>query len=183
MGRRSWSYEETCRWVSRSMRETFPALFGERWRQASELFYASYGARHLEAVRPRPGASALLEALGATAAYLGVVSNKNGEHLRREVAHLGWSRCFGRVVGAADAAADKPARAAVELALEGSGVAPGREVWLVGDHAIDVACAEVAGCTPVLVRGAVDVGEPGALDGVTWRFESCAELAVVVRQL
>jgi phosphoglycolate phosphatase len=46
--------------------------------------------------------------------------------LRREAAALDWERYFARLVGAQDAAADKPDRAAVDLALAGSGTATGR---------------------------------------------------------
>lgn len=178
-----WSYEEVCERVARSMRDSFPAIFGDRWHEASEVFYASYARRHLEHVSPLPGAAGLLEALRDVPVYLGIVSNKNGEYLRREVRHLGWEHYFGRVVGAADAAEDKPASAPVRLALSGSGVAPGGHVWFVGDNAIDVACAEGSGCLPIVVRGAAHTGVDDVLSRVRWRFEGCAELAVVVQRL
>ncbi|MFQ5784161.1 MAG: HAD family hydrolase [Alphaproteobacteria bacterium] len=182
MGLPTWTYEETCTRVARSMRESFPGLFGERWREARERFYAAYAAHHLDFVRPLPGAADLLAALNGSGVYLGVVSNKNGSHLRREVTHFGWRDYFGRVVGAADAAEDKPSAAPVMLALEGSGVAPGRDVWFVGDNAIDIACAEAAGCLPVIVGGAVRTGNAKALRDVAWRFADCHELAAVVRR-
>ena len=63
-----------------------------------------------------PGA---VEALTAGAAWpQGVVSNKAGRYLRAEVAHLGWAAHFGAVVGAGDAAADKPDPAPIHLALQ-----------------------------------------------------------------
>ncbi len=178
-----WRYDETCRRVAKSLRDSFPAIFGERWRDASETFYAAYAAHHLEYVRPLPGAGDLLDALHAAGVYLGVVSNKSGLYLRREVAHLGWAPYFGRVVGAADAAADKPSRAAVDLALAGSGVAAGREVWFVGDHALDVDCAMAAGCVAIVIRGAVPTGDEAALAKARWRFDDRAELSTIVRQL
>jgi phosphoglycolate phosphatase len=82
---------------------------------------------------------------------MGVVSNKMGSYLRREVEALGWNGYFGRVVGAQDAASDKPHPACVGLALAASGLAPGGAIWLVGDTAVDMECAHAAGCTPVLV--------------------------------
>jgi phosphoglycolate phosphatase-like HAD superfamily hydrolase len=39
------------------------------------------------------------------------------------------------------------------MALDGSGVAPGPDVWFVGDGAIDVQCAVAAGLTPVVLDG------------------------------
>ena len=105
----------------------------------------------------------MLAALAETGRYLGVVSNKKGSILRREAAHLGWEPWFGRLVGAEDAAEDKPARAAVDLALEDSGLAAGPEIWFVGDTDIDMACAHAAGCTAILLREAAPaLGEFGA---------------------
>ncbi|MEE8204058.1 MAG: HAD family hydrolase [Alphaproteobacteria bacterium] len=182
MGLPTWTYEETCARVARSMRESFPELFGERWREARDLYRGAYAAHHLDHVRPLPGADDLLAVLAEAGVYLAVVSNKTGEYLRAEVDHLGWRGYFGRVVGAADAAEDKPAAAPVALALQGSGVAPGKDVWFVGDNVIDVACAEAAGCVPVIVRGAVETGDEAALAAVRWRFDGCTELAAVVRE-
>ena len=58
---------------------------------------------------------------------------------------------FGRIVGANDGTADKPAPDAVILALDGTGISPGPDVWYVGDTGIDVTCARNAGCTAVIV--------------------------------
>ena len=84
--------------------------------------------------------------------YLGIVSNKHGKYLRREVTHLGWDSYFGATVGAHDAPRDKPATDAVDLALAGSPVPSGQSVWFVGDTEIDMECAINAGCIPVLVH-------------------------------
>src|SRR3546814_15726238 len=62
------------------------------------------------------------------------------------------------------------------MALDGSGIAPCRDVWFVGDAGIDMEIAHCCGCVPVLLRSdAAPVGEfdrhPPAL-----RLGSCAEL-------
>src|SRR3546814_15590471 len=80
------------------------------------------------------------------------ICNKSGSYLRREAAHLGWDRYFHRIVGATDAPRDKPAPDPVYMALEGTGIAAGPDVWFVGDSAVDLACAHAAGCTAVLVH-------------------------------
>ncbi len=183
MGMPPWSFEETCARVSHSMRDAFPTLFGDRWQEAGDVFYAAYRTHHLDYVKPLPGAADLLAALAETNVYLGVVSNKNGDMLRSEVAHFGWQDYFGRVVGATDAVRDKPDAAPVIMALDGSGVAPGADVWFVGDNAIDAACAEAAGCVPVILRGAVETGDSAALAAVHWRFAGRTELAELVRSL
>jgi phosphoglycolate phosphatase len=151
MGHPSWTLMETRERVRASLRDSFPVMFGDRWEAARDIFYARFEARHIETLVPLPGAEALLNALRHRGVYLGVVSNKTGRYLRKEAAALGWERYVTRLVGAQDAAIDKPDRAPVDLALEGSGIPAGPAVWFVGDTAMDMRCAHAAGCTAVLV--------------------------------
>lgn len=147
-----WTVEDTRNRVRVSLRESFPPMFGDRWEDARDLFYATLTDRHLEHVTPMPGAA---EALAAGAAWpQGVVSNKAGAFLRREVTHLGWDAHFGAVVGAGDARADKPDPAPILMALEQMGAAPSMDVWYLGDTALDMQAARAAGVTPVLVGDA-----------------------------
>jgi phosphoglycolate phosphatase len=151
MGHPPWTLAETRQRVRQSLRDSFPRMFGERWQAAKDVFYGAIEATHLETLRPLAGADSTLRALAASGAVLGVVSNKRGTLLRREAERLGWSGYFHRVVGAGDAPADKPAPDPVLLALAGSGVSPGPDVWFVGDAAIDMDCARRAGVSGVLV--------------------------------
>lgn len=151
-GHAPWTMAEVKTRVRKSMRDSFPALFGARWEEAARVFYRRFDAIHVAKLAPVPGAAEALAELAAAGFYLAVVSNKKGEYLRREAAHLGWSRHFGRLVGALDARRDKPALEPVLLALEGSGVAPGADVWIAGDADIDLECAQNAACVPILVR-------------------------------
>jgi phosphoglycolate phosphatase len=153
MGETPWTFEETKARVRQSAREAFPALFGERAPEATRLFYEVFQRDHLIHLRERDGAGAMLADLAAREELLlGVVSNKTGKYLRTEAEHLGWTPHFHRLVGATDAARDKPARDPVDLALQESGLAAGPDVWFVGDTDIDLQCAVGAGCTPVLIR-------------------------------
>jgi len=153
MGHPQWTLEETRARVRASARDSFPFLFGARAEEATELFYRIFETDHLAKLRAHAGATEMLEGLaGRGDIYLAVVSNKRGPILRREAAHLGWDRFFVRLVGANDATRDKPAAEAVEMALAGSGLAPGPDVWFVGDTDIDMACAVNTGCQPVLLR-------------------------------
>ena len=153
MGEVPWTLDQTRQRVRRSAREAFPDLFGERAEEAAGVFYRTFENDHLETLQAHEGAEALLRGLAETGSYyLAVVSNKRGDLLRREVARLGWEGYFERLVGANDAARDKPAVDAVEMALGTSGLAPGPDVWLVGDTDIDMLCAANAGCLPVLLR-------------------------------
>jgi phosphoglycolate phosphatase len=134
-----------------SAQDIFPKLFGDGWHHARTIFYEHFAQNHLDGLSIMPGAQDLLDALRGRDVMLGVVSNKKGDLLRREIDFLGWSGRFSRVVGAQDAAADKPDPAPVYLALKDSGIAPSSDVWLVGDTDIDMRTAVAAGCYPVLV--------------------------------
>ncbi len=155
LGQRPWTLEEARRNVRKSARDSFPELFGDRAHEATEVFYRTYEAAHLEQLRELPGAGAMLRDLAATGStLLGIVSNKRGEILRLEAAELGWDAFLGPLVGATDAARDKPAREVIDFALKDSGIAAGPEVWYVGDTDIDLLCAHNSRCTPVLIREA-----------------------------
>jgi phosphoglycolate phosphatase len=146
-----WTLEETRGRVRLSLREAFPAIFGERWEEARQIYLDRFRAIHLERLTPLPGREAMLRALAADGHYLAVVSNKTGAVLRAEAEHIGWTSFFGSIVGAGDCHADKPHCAPVELALQPSGIEPGPEVWFVGDTAVDMECAIASGCVPVLL--------------------------------
>jgi phosphoglycolate phosphatase len=142
-----------------SLGESFPAMFGDRWTEARDIFYATLTEHHLVHVRPMPGAA---EALTAGRAWKqGVVSNKTGKFLRAEVVHLGWEGHFGAVIGAGDAAADKPNPAPIHLALGRLGATADRTVWYMGDTALDMQTARAAGVTAVLIG---DASHDGGVD-------------------
>ena len=151
-GMTPWTLDEVKQRVRQSMRESFPPLFGERWEEAGALFKQSFAEIHLERLQPLDGATDMLAALAGDGIYLGVVSNKSGDLLREEATFLGWDRYFGKIIGAFDAERDKPAPDPVHMALAGSGLECGPDVWFAGDTDIDLECAANSGCTPVLVR-------------------------------
>ncbi|HXZ00069.1 MAG TPA: HAD family hydrolase [Stellaceae bacterium] len=150
MGREPWTLQETKLRVAKSLRDSFPALFGERWEEARRRYLDAFVAMHLERLKAIEGAGEMLAELARAGLYLAVVSNKTGAVLRAEAEHLGWTGHFKRLVGAGDAALDKPHAAPMLLALEGSGIACA-EAWYVGDTALDVECARNAGCVAVLL--------------------------------
>jgi phosphoglycolate phosphatase len=182
MERPLWTIEETRERVRLSLREAFPAIFGERWEEARDIYIDRFRSIHLERLAPLPGRDAMLRALGTDGHYLGVVSNKTGTVLRHEADHLGWTPLFGAIVGAGDAHTDKPHCAPVELALAPSGIAAGDDVWFVGDTAVDMECAIAAGCVPVLL-GVDDAGDEFARYPPALSFADDAALFRVLRGL
>ncbi len=184
MGHARWTPEEVRARVRASARDAFPRLFGDRADAASRLFFDNYRQLHLEGLRAMPGAGELLALLrDELGVYAGVVSNKQGEFLRDEARHLGWTPYFGRLVGASDAARDKPARAPVELALSGAKAAVGSEVWLVGDTDMDMLCARNSGCVPVLLRAEPPAGDEFGAAPPRLHFADCGALAAALKDL
>ena len=179
-GMPAWTRQDSVARVRVALRESFPLMFGDRWEHARDLFYASFRDRHLDHLQPMPGAADALVA-GATWPQ-GVVSNKAGRYLRAEVAHLGWADHFRTVVGAGDAAADKPDPAPIHLALQQLQCAPDATVWYLGDTALDMQAARAAGVTAVLIGNAEhDGGIAQAAPDI--HFSSAQALATHFRAL
>jgi phosphoglycolate phosphatase len=175
-----WSKEDTRNRVRVSLRESFPIMFGDEWERARDIFYGALKDQHLEHVAPMAGVPDVLVA-GASWPQ-GVVSNKAGAFLRREVAHLGWAGYFGPVIGAGDATADKPDPAPLLMALRQLGREPGPDTWYMGDTALDMRAAHAAGLTAVLVGNAEhDGGVERAAPDI--HFADAAALAAKLRAL
>ena len=175
-----WSVQDTRERARVSMRESFPKLFGDDWKRARDIFLASLSEQHLDHVRPMDGAAELLVA--GAAWTQGVVSNKTGRFLRAEVTHLGWDSHFRTVVGAGDAAADKPDPASILLALSNLSANPDPTIWYLGDTASDMQAARAAGITAVLVGDASHDGGVAHADPDI-HFSSAHALAAMLRSL
>ncbi len=155
----AWTEAEVKARVRRSLRESFPEIFGAAgWERARDIFYAEVEARHLDVLQPMPGALAAIEAVAAAGIPQGVISNKQGPLLRAEAAHLGWAPRFRVLLGAGDAAADKPDPAPFRLALAACDLPASPAVWYVGDTGLDMQAARAAGCTAVLLGNAAHDG-------------------------
>ena len=152
-GMPEWDRATVLARVRGSLRDTFPGMFGAEWERARDVFYGAVRACHLDVLSPMPGAAVAIAAAGAFGPQA-VISNKQGPLLRAEALHLGWSGHFAALVGAGDAAADKPDPAPFAMALASCGIDAGAAVWYVGDTAMDMQAARAAGCTAVLVGGA-----------------------------
>lgn len=151
MGVEPWTIEETKQKVGHSLRDHFPKLFGERWEEAGKIYGDTYKSQHLLSLTPLVGALETVQFLSGTDVFRGVVSNKQGPTLRKEAEHLDWTKYFHKLVGATDAARDKPFADPAILALKESGITPAAHVWFIGDSAPDVDCALAAGLTPIVI--------------------------------
>lgn len=152
MGRTAWSDDEARRRCGGSARDLYGQLFGDRWQEADKIHMDAYLRLSAQEERIHAHAEDVLKALSARKIYLAVVSNKRGPLLRADAARIRFDRYFGKIIGAGDAAADKPSPAPVHMALQDSGIAAGADVWFIGDSPTDMMCAINAGCTPILIE-------------------------------
>lgn len=150
MGCEEWSFEKVKANTKKSMRESFPDLFGDRWEEAAKHYQQSYRAINLEHLTALPGAEAMLQALKSKGVFVGAVSNKRGETLRTELAHIGWDKYFAIAIGAGDAARDKPSGDPALLALKDYAGPREGHVWFVGDTSVDLGCAAEINATAIL---------------------------------
>ncbi|MCE3255851.1 MAG: putative Phosphatase [Rickettsiaceae bacterium] len=157
-GKEQWSLEKIKNDVHKSMRESFPQIFGDRWQEAGEIYRNSYRSQHLEKMQFLPGALELINFLFEKKITLFVISNKMGETLRMEVENLKVKDRFLAIIGSGDTNFDKPHKAPVEFALDGTDIDPQQElVWFIGDTITDVECALNSGCQPILYGEGINV--------------------------
>ncbi|MCE2510537.1 MAG: HAD hydrolase-like protein [Alphaproteobacteria bacterium] len=176
MGREPWTMEEAQRRMNRSLRDAFPELFGDRWHEAHDVFYAAFMEGHVDSLKSLPGAEEMLKTLHDMQIFMGVASSKVGPMLREEIAHLGWDAYLPGVVGAGEAEKDKPAKEAALFAIKGTDIELGPELWVVGDLPIDVQFARNAGGTAIVMNNSLpEVEEYGDLVP-DWFVETCTDL-------
>ncbi|MGE3770765.1 MAG: HAD family hydrolase [Bdellovibrionales bacterium] len=98
-----------------------------------------------------PGADAILEYLHDMNVPMSIVSNNTSSALHHELASIGWGRYFKNVYGASDLPYPKPDARAALHALKSLVIRPDRSVWFIGDSPADIACANNAGLTSILI--------------------------------
>lgn len=177
-GMPEWSIEDAKKLVSLSGRDSFPRWFGENAAAASNIFYQTYADLAPSTVKAKAGREQLLQSLADHP--MAIISNKRGDILRAEVAALGWNKYFQALVGAGDAAKDKPNLAPYTLMQGHTGWGAGQGVY-VGDSPIDAAFAEACNLQAVLLP---DETHPAAeLQPTGATLISFADLPAYLRRL
>ena len=123
-------------------------------------YQAWYETHALECTRPYPGIPELLAALQQRSIPLCVLSNKPDADTRNVVAHFFPGIRFACVRGQLPGVPVKPDPGAALAIAKQTGIIPGDFLYL-GDTAVDMTCARVAGMRPV---------------GVLWGFREEKEL-------
>lgn len=176
MGHAAWSAQEAKQRIAKSLRDTFPVLFGDRWEDARDIFYAELEKCHLNMLTLLPDVDETLRFFEDRKIPVGIISNKTGRYLRAEINALGWQDRFTFVAGAGDFEKDKPAPNAVFGFLERVKLAPAPDIWFVGDSPVDVETAYAAGCTSIFLRGGGEHVFPHE-KAPHFEIENCQELS------
>ena len=83
MGMEPWSLEDiksNREGIHHSLRASFPRIFGDRWEEAKEAYFASFLSNHLDMMDVMVGAESTLKDLAGRDIYVAVVSNKTGKY-------------------------------------------------------------------------------------------------------
>jgi phosphoglycolate phosphatase len=182
-GKKPWSIIETKTRVRKSLRDSFPDLFGEEWEKAADTFYKRFDDIHITCLRSVEGAQRMLDGMLKQDIFMGVVSNKHGDYLRKEVRHLGWGKYFSSLVGATDAKNDKPSTEPVSLALSDCTYKSGAHIWFVGDADIDMECATSSDLTPILLRAEPPHPEEFTDHPPAFHIVNCQALSNLVKKI
>lgn len=148
-----WTREEFFGSITRSTRELYPILYGDRADEGQEILYKFVKEKHLDYLKIMPGAKDVLDMLQAMDIPMGVVSNKRNDVLVSEVLALGWEHYFGVYIGAGVAEKDKPSAAPLLYAVDKH---PAnivlKEIIYVGDTETDLKTVAEAGCDCAFVQ-------------------------------
>ncbi|MDP2823055.1 MAG: HAD-IA family hydrolase [Sulfuritalea sp.] len=106
-------------------------------------FETSYALTLVERSRPYPGVASALEKLATRGTRMAVCTNKPQALAERLLAQLGLLEFFGTVVGADTCKERKPSAVPLLHAIKLIGTTP-EKTLMIGDSAIDVACANAA---------------------------------------
>lgn len=151
MGRDHWSLEKVKNTVHKSMRDSFPEIFGDNWQQAGEIYRNSYHAINIDKIELLPNSLNLIKKINELGIAQFIISNKIGSTLRKEAKKLAVDKFFFSIIGSQDADFDKPDKSVVNLAILGSEIDLLKdEVWFIGDTIADIECAYNANCTPII---------------------------------
>lgn len=148
-----WSREEFFGSITRSTRELYPILYGERAQEGQDILYKFIKEKHLDYLKVMPGSKEVLDMLQAMNIPMGVVSNKRNDVLVSEVEALGWQDYFGVYIGAGVAEKDKPSAAPLLYAVERhpADIAL-KGIIYVGDTETDLKTVAEAGCDCAFVQ-------------------------------
>ena len=154
----------------------YTTIYKHRSEEAKVLF-EKYVNENTDKLKYMPAADLILNLLKDRMTVMGVVSNKKGSIVRREIEYYGWSSNFSVVVAAGESAADKPSGEPLLKALSLTNFRDKRHTaWYVGDTDIDMRCAQEALCPAVLLTAGEDMSATKREYNPILSLKNCQEL-------
>ncbi|NBX65641.1 MAG: HAD family hydrolase [Proteobacteria bacterium] len=187
LGFPEWSDAEARANIRLAGRDAYPKIYGERWQEAERIFYDHVQKHHLESLAVMTGAFELLQGLHQMKVPMGILSNKRGGILRREIAHLGWGHFFKVAYGPDDVGdIGKPRPEGLVMALKAFQLNASLHAyaWYAGDTENDLRTARAAGVVPVYIENhrMSQASDIAALQPA-FSFANCAECLDYLRSL
>ena len=151
-------------------------IYKEHKEDAKRIFIEYVYKNHMDGLKTIADAENLLKWFNQAGIPCGVVTNKAGELVAKEISNFGWDKYFVSLVGAGEAEADKPSGAPLKLAYERAGLSCDmHEVLFVGDTDNDLKCAENAGATSVFIEDHEAYGAVKSDNKVDYHFPTCTD--------
>lgn len=156
----------------------YAALYQENADKAIKLFERFVQTYHKSLTKPMDDALSLLQEIEMLKIPMGVVSNKKPEFVNAEIDHLNWRSFFRCVVGASEAADDKPSSAPLLLGVERAALQiDPSTLWYVGDTIMDMRAANAAGAVSVFITNGGPVPKDVQAQNPKIIMQNCREFA------
>ncbi len=139
-----------------SMREGFPALFGDDWEKASEYFYHRYD-KNKDLINKMAGFDEIIDYLKNIDIPIAINSNKRQDLLESEINRFEINNIFDIVVGSGICENDKPAPDGVNKICNHWKVNPNPDIYYIGDSEVDYKTAKNSGVSNILVSDKNDI--------------------------
>lgn len=153
MGHKLWTMDDFLGQASKSAREYYPEIYGDRAEEAQTLLYDFVGENHLTYLKPMDQSREFLDFVKTMNMPMAIVSNKRHDFMVKEVGVMEWHDYFVSLVGAGQAAKDKPSADPLLAAIaEIDGKLKPTDILYVGDTETDLICAKNAGCPVVFIQ-------------------------------
>ncbi len=149
-GHEEWTMEHFMGQASKSAREYYPEIYGDKADEAQVVLYDYVEAHHLNYLEPMEQAKDFLDMINLP---IGIVSNKRHKTLHIEVEHVGWKDHFVSVIGAGFADKDKPSSVPLLHAMSqiDQSIKP-QDVLYIGDTETDLLTAQNTGCDVIFIQ-------------------------------
>ncbi|CAO5674657.1 MAG: Phosphoglycolate phosphatase [Holosporales bacterium] len=147
----AWTLDQIKASTHLSAKDAFPIWFKEKSQDALIVlkeYVISGQAAQFKKLSPVDGAHDLLIYLKEHNIPCAIFSNKQGERLRLEVNHMGWTDYFKGIYGSLDFPYDKPHPFGAQEIMKNHDFLP-RHTAFVGDTDVDWQCARKSGCLSI----------------------------------